>query len=183
MTPYGLAHKTGRSLLWARGIFAQHQRIYSTFHRWRGDVVTEAKFAGFIESELGWPMTIDGLTKIRTLMNYPIQSSAADSMRLAAIEAAETGIDVCCTVHDAFWVLCPIEDIEQTKQRMTEIMRMAGAAITNGYTIDVEVAAEIPATLCLGDVRKPDKAPMWHEVRALLAEQEETWRNAVGISA
>jgi hypothetical protein len=109
-TPYGLAAKTGRSLIWARGIHARHQRLYSTFYRWRGDVVASAQLNGFIESVLGWPMVVDRKTKPRTLMNFIAQASAGDAMRLAAIEAAETGIQVCCSVHDAFWVLCPIEE-------------------------------------------------------------------------
>jgi hypothetical protein len=180
MRPYGLAHKTGRSLIWAQGIYAQHQHIYSVFHRWRGDVVASAQLDCFIESALGWPMAVDGQTKPTSLMNYPVQASAADCMRLAAIEAAETGITVCATVHDAFWVLCQIEEIESTKRRMLGIMDSAGRAITNGVPIEVETAAIVCAPQCLGDVRGDD-TPMWQEIRRLI--EEGAWRNADVICA
>jgi DNA polymerase I-like protein with 3'-5' exonuclease and polymerase domains len=166
MSPHGLAAKTGRSLIWARGIHAQHERLYSTFHRWRGDVVASAQLNGFIASALGWPMAVDGQTRPRSLMNYPIQSSAADCMRLAAIAAAECGIEVCATVHDSFWVQCPIDEVERTTQRMIEIMRMAGQVVTGGVAIEVETAAVVCAPQCLGDVRAD--VPMWREVGALL---------------
>lgn len=170
-TPYGLAAKTGRSLIWARGIHARHRQLYPTFYRWRGDVVASAQLNGFIESVLGWPMAVDGGTRPRTLMNFMIQSSAGDAMRLAAIEAAETGIRVCCSVHDSFWVLCPIEEIESTTARMVEIMRCGGRAITGGPTIEVEVTHLVEAPECLGDVRGVGAAPMWDEVTELLSKE------------
>ena len=71
MTPYGIAAKTKRSLLWARDMHARHQQAYPTFHRWRGDMVAQAKFDGRIESPFGWPMAVIAKTDDRALMNFP----------------------------------------------------------------------------------------------------------------
>jgi DNA polymerase I-like protein with 3'-5' exonuclease and polymerase domains len=170
MSPYGIAAKTGRSLRWARGIHAQHRHAYPTFHRYLGDAVTQAKFDRKIYSVLGWPMAVTGDTKHRTLMNFIAQAAAADAMRLAGIAARDAGIRICCSVHDSFWILAPEGDEGRTIAKMVDIMREAGAAVSGGLPIEVEVKAVIPATHNLGDLRKPgDKGyEMWAEVHELL---------------
>ena len=170
MTPYGIAAKTGRSLLWARNIHAAHQRTYPVFHRRLGDMVAQAKFDRSIASPFGWPMAVTGSTKHRTLMNFPAQSSGADAMRIAGIAAAEAGIRVCCSVHDAFWILAAEGDEARTIARMREIMERAGAAVSGGLPITVSVKAYVTSAGNLGDRRKPgDKGfNMWTEVRQLL---------------
>ena len=95
MTAYGIAAKTGKSLLWAREIHALHRLTYPVFHRWVADVVAQAKFDCVIESPFGWPMAVMVGTSDRSLMNYMAQAGGSDMMRLAAIAATEAGIAVC----------------------------------------------------------------------------------------
>jgi DNA polymerase I len=170
MTPYGIAAKTGRSLEWSRYIHACHRQTYPTFHRRLGDVVAQAKFDRRIESPFGWSLNVIGDTKTRTLKNFLAQAGGADAMRIAAIAAVEEGIQVCCSVHDAFWILAHKDDAAHTIERMREIMVEAGTAVTGGLPITVSVAAIVPWPKCLGDVRGPkDKgAAMWAEVWGLI---------------
>jgi DNA polymerase I len=171
MTAYGIAAKTGRSLLWARDIHARHRRAYPVFHQWLGDMVAQAKFDGVIASPFGWPMAVVADTNHRAIMNFPAQAGGADAMRIALIAAVEAGIRVAAPVHDAFWLLCPIDKVDDTIATMTNIMRKAGAAVTGGLEIGVKVAAVVRAPQCLGDCWTPrDKGyAMWTEVRDLLA--------------
>ena len=171
MTPYGIAHKTKRSLMWARDIHARHRQTYPTFHQWLGDTVAQAKFDRQIVSPFGWPLHVIGATRTRTLKNFPAQAGGADAMRIAAIAAAEAGIMVCCSVHDAFWILAHKDVAERTIEQMREIMVRAGAAVTGGLPITVSVEAVVPWPMCLGDVRDPkDKgAAMWAEVAGLIS--------------
>lgn len=170
MTPYGIAAKTGRSLLWAREMYARHRRTYPVFHRWLGDIVAQAKFDRAIFSTFGWPLAVTGDTGDRSLMNFPAQSSGADAMRIAGIAATEAGIHVCCSVHDAFWILAPDDEVESTIEKMREIMMQAGAAVTGGLPITASVSSKVTSARNLGDSRKPgDKGyDMWAEVRDLL---------------
>ena len=43
-------------------------------------------------------------------------------MRIASIAAAEAGIQVCCSVHDSFWILAPLDALDATIAQMTDIM-------------------------------------------------------------
>jgi hypothetical protein len=73
-------------------------------------------------------------------------------------------------VHDAFWILAPLDELDTTIARMTRIMIEAGKLVTGGLPIRVKVAAVVRWPQCLGDVRKPDAKgqPMWCEVRDLV---------------
>src|SRR5262245_9490205 len=101
---YGLAAKTGRSLLWDSEMLARHRPVYRRFAQWQQDLVTQALFDERISSPLGWPMAVTAETKTRTLLNYMMQAGGADCMRLAAIAAYEAGIRICAVAHDAFWI-------------------------------------------------------------------------------
>jgi DNA polymerase I len=168
MTAYGIAAKTGRSLLWARDISARHRQSYPVFHRWLGDAVAQAKFDGVMITPFGWPMAVIAQTKHTTLLNYLAQASGADCMRIASIAAAEAGIRVCCSVHDSFWILAPLDELDATVAQMADIMRRAGAAVTGSLPIEIEVKATVRWPQNLGDCRDEKDQRMWVEVRELM---------------
>jgi DNA polymerase I len=170
MSPYGLAAKTGKSLLWARDVHARHRAIYPVFPRWRADMVTQAKFDGVIYSPFGWPQAVVGGASNRALMNYPAQAGGADAMRIAAIAATEAGIHVACPIHDAFWIMAPLSELDDAIERMQRIMIAAGTAVTGGLPIGVTVEHVVRWPHSLGDVRNPrDRGhAMWMEIKGLL---------------
>jgi hypothetical protein len=170
MTPYGIAAKTGKSLLWAREIHALHRLTYPVFHRWLDDMVAQAKFEGVIQSPFGWPQTITADTTNRSLMNFPAQAGGGDMMRITAIAATEAGIAVGAPVHDAFWIAAPVERIDDTITTMKAIMVRTSEIVTGGLAIGVTVETLIRSPHCLGDMRKAsDKGhAMWAEVKDLV---------------
>jgi DNA polymerase I len=180
MTPHGIAAKTGKSLQWSRNIYAQHHSIYPVFRRWLDDRVVQAKFDRVIRSPFGWPLHVTGETSTRALMNFPAQAGGADMMRITAIAATEAGIQIAAPVHDAFWVLCPICELDATIEHLKDIMRRAAIAVTGGLAINASVEATVVWPYCLGDVRKEDDKgqKMWREVNDLISEFQEQRRYA-----
>jgi DNA polymerase family A len=170
MTPYGIAAKTDKSLPWARNIHARHRQIYPVFHRWLGDVVAQAKFDRVIYSPFGWPQAVIGSTTNRNQMNYLAQAGGADMMRIAAIAATEAGIKVCAPVHDAFWIMAPLDQLDAAIAHMKEIMIQASVAVTGGLPAGVTVEYVVRWPQCLGDVRKETAKgqAMWNEIRGLV---------------
>jgi hypothetical protein len=108
-------------------------------------------------------------TKTRTVMNFLAQAGGSDVMRLVSIVATECGIPTAAPVHDAFWILVPLDELDTTIARMSEIMTEAGRLVA-GIPIRVKVEAVVRWPQCLGDVRKPDDKgqAMWREVRELV---------------
>jgi DNA polymerase I len=159
---------------WCRHIYRQHHVIYSTFHGWLDNVVVQARFDQRLESINRWPLAVHGDTRDGTLLNYPAQSGGADMMRHAAIAATEAGIAVCCSVHDSFKVLSPLESVERTCKHMDEIMRAAGAAITGSFEVPAELKDPVRYPARQADLWTPkDKGfRTWVEVQARLASGE-----------
>ena len=89
-------------------------------------------------------------------------------MRIASIAAAEAGILVCCSVHDSFWILAQLDELDDTIAQMKEIMMRAGAAVTGGLPIGAEVKAIVRWPESLGDHRADKDQRMWVEVRGLM---------------
>ena len=104
------------------------------------------------------------------MMNFPTQAAAGDVLRLDAVVASECGIIVAAPVHDAFWILAPLEALDATITRMTEIMAEASRLVTGGMPLKVKVEAVVRWPHCLGDVRAPNAKgqAMWCEVRELV---------------
>jgi len=169
MTPYGIAVKTRKSLDWAREIHTHHRHAYPVFHQWLGDVVAQARFDEVITSPFGWRQIVTANTRSRSLMNFMAQAGGSDVMRLATIAATECGITIAAPVHDAFWILAPLDELETTITRMTEIMTEAGRLVA-GIPIRVKVEAVVRWPQCLGDTRAADAKgqAMWCEVRELV---------------
>jgi DNA polymerase family A len=180
MGPFGIQAKTKKSLLWAREAHASHRLIYPVFHNWRDDMIAQAKFDTVMESLFGWPLAVTSQTSNRTLMNFPAQAGGADMMRIVAIAATEAGIRTAAVVHDAFWVMAPLDELDDTIERMKAIMLRVGEAVT-GLHVGVTVEHIVRWPNCLGDVRnRADSAStMWHDVKALLPElQKRSGANA-----
>jgi hypothetical protein len=179
ISKYGVAAQTGRSLQWAADVLASHRHNYRVFAQWQHDTATQALFDERIMSPLGWPMAVHAGTNKRTLLNYPMQAGGADMLRLAAIAAHEAGIRICAPVHDAFWIMAPLGDLDDAIATMMAIMLRAGRVVA-GIDIPVEVAAVVRWPQCFGDVRKPDAKgqAMWEEVKALLRGELQQARQA-----
>jgi hypothetical protein len=66
-------------------------------------------------------------------------------MRTAACYLTESGLEVCCPVHDAFSFCCPIDEVDATIEKATALMQKASIDVIG---IPCKVGAEI--------VRSPD---------------------------
>jgi hypothetical protein len=150
-------------------VLASYRHTYPVLIQWQQDVATQALFDERIVSPLGWPMAVHAGTSRRTLFNYLMQAGGADMMRLAAIAAHEAGIRICAPVHDAFWIMAPLDELNNAITIMTKIMRRAGRVIA-GIEIPVEVSAEVRWPQCLGDVRQPEAKgqALWNEIKTLI---------------
>ena len=172
MTYIGLARKTKKSQMWARDTIARFHSMYALFVRWQGDTVAQAKFDRRIRSPYGWSMQVNGTTKHRTLMDWPAQAAGGDALRLTMVAAMKAGITVCGPVHDAVWVLAPLDALDATLATMRDIMRRAGLAVTGGrLEIGTKLEACVRYPNSYGDVRKPHETgqAMWLEIQELVS--------------
>jgi hypothetical protein len=175
ITEYGVARQTGKSRRWAREVLATVRHKYRTFFEWQADVVTQAVFDQRIASPLGFPMAVHQHTPQRTLKNYLSQAGGADMLRLAAVAATAAGITIVAPVHDAFWIMAPIRELDDTIATMTRMMVKASVVVTGGLESPVEVSAKVCWPNCLGDVRRDDDKgqALWREINDLVRDNSQ----------
>lgn len=64
-----------------------------------------------------------------------MQANGAEMMRIACMLAVEAGIQVCATVHDAFVIEAPIDEIAEAETRMQSCMVEASRLVLNGFEL------------------------------------------------
>jgi DNA polymerase I len=138
----GFAARTGVNEAHARYLVLGHRRAYPTFYKWRQRQVNRLALLETYRTKLGWRWQPDRRTDALTAMNFPMQSTGSDMMRLAAVAATESGIDICCPVHDAFLLIAPIERLDVDIERMCRIMEYAGEKLI-GFKVRAECDEKI----------------------------------------
>ena len=129
MTAYGLAGRLGVAPIVAEQLLRLHQRTYRTFWEWIAAAVNFALIHGYLYTCYGWRFHLWGEPNERSLRNWPVQSTAAEMMRVAAIMLTEGGITVRAPVHDAFLIGGPASEIDAIVERTSKLMAEASKAV------------------------------------------------------
>jgi hypothetical protein len=178
--PYRISkyRQTGKSIRWAQEVLMSTRLNYKALFDWQESVVLQALHDRKIVSPLGFPMAVHENTPKRTLINYLCQAGGADAMRLAAVAGTAAGVLIVAPVHDAFWIMAPLDELEDAIATMSRIMMRAGAIVSGGLEIPVEVSAKVLWPNCLGDVRRYDPVTgkgdkgqaLWLEIQGIVRD-------------
>jgi hypothetical protein len=140
MQSKSLAAYSGQSDAAAKRILAGHKRLYKQFWQWSDSILEQALLKGRICSCYGWqfrapwkPAKPDKKkTKgvpIRSIKNWPVQTCAAEMLRLATCLMVEKGVMVCALVHDAVLYTAPADRIEHDSTIVKTAMAEASKII------------------------------------------------------
>jgi len=160
----GLGVRLGLGECWANHLLKMHKRTFQEFWAWSDRVEAWGLLRGELESPFGWRCSFHKDPNPRSIRNWPMQSSGAEMLRLAAVYATEAGLAVCCPVHDAFLIEANTKDITEAVARMQQVMRKASEATLPGFPLRSDANV----------IRHPERfgagAPMWDRVQGLLAK-------------
>ena len=93
---------------------------------------------GKLRTVFGWTVRVGANVNPRSLRNFPMQGNGAEMMRLAACLATESGIAVCCPVHDAFLIEASSDNIDAETERMQDAMQRASELVLPGFPLKTE---------------------------------------------
>jgi hypothetical protein len=164
ITFWSLAAKLNQPGYIATQLLEHHHRIYRHYWKWTQNVIDYAKIHHFIETNLRWRFAVDCSTKIRTLLNFPMQAHGAEMLRLALCAATESGLLICAPVHDAVLLLTPTCRWQEDTARLKHFMQQASALVLGGFELRVE-AKEFHYPNHFVDKRG---IPMWNLVTNLI---------------
>jgi DNA polymerase-1 len=136
-----LALAAGIHRVEANGLLNNHRMTYRVFWKWAEANQMRALMGVPLVTPLGWKLQLrnDPDPNDRSLLNWPMQSTGADIMRLAACMLTEADIEVCCPVHDAFLVRFSLADEADTIAQTTRLMVGASEVVMgDGYACRVD---------------------------------------------
>lgn len=118
-----------------------HKNYYTTYWNYVEQHYYESISNGYYKTPItGWYYFTEPNHKPTQLQNIPNQAAGAAVMQLGYIFASRAGLSIICSLHDALYVECKVEDIEQTKKTLLSCMAKAVEVLTNNtITIRNEV--------------------------------------------
>jgi hypothetical protein len=147
-TQYGAKSRTisrrlGISKLNGDILVAALTKARKKYWDWSDAQVAMARKNGYIETIFGWRMwvypehKVNGRrvgTKTTTLINWPVQSSGAEILRLASIylERAGYGEFLGFPHHDAIYATAPVAKAQEVADAIGEAFALAGNVVTDG---------------------------------------------------
>src|SRR5262249_41710751 len=105
-TAYGVAARLGIPYAEAEGLVAAHKELFPVFWSWSERTVQGAYDRGWIKTPCGWRSHVPFATNERTWMNWPIQSTGSDIMRLTATYLDRQNVRLLAIIHDGFLLSC-----------------------------------------------------------------------------
>lgn len=163
-----LATRIGTSTAHARALLELHRRTYKVFWQWSDGNVNYAMLHGRLWTVFGWGIQVGVDANARSLANFPMQANGAEMLRLACCLVTEAGVRVCAPVHDAILIEAPLYELNETIERVQQLMSDASAEVLGGFRLNSDAAI----------VRYPDRyedergAKMWQTVMDILATIE-----------
>ncbi|MCL7406458.1 DNA polymerase [Paradonghicola geojensis] len=145
-----MAGAGGIHVVQARALLQSHKMTYREFWAWAERNQLHALMQDTLRTPLGWEIKLadDPDPNERSLLNWPMQSTGADIMRLAACLLTEAGIEVCCPVHDAFLVGYSLGDQERVVRETCNLMVEASRIV---------LGAEYPCRVDVEAISYPDR--------------------------
>jgi hypothetical protein len=136
--PVGLAARIGWPVPQARRLWRDVWATYPRLRQWLDGAVDYALLRGQLHTCFGWRVVTHPLTKVTSLMNFPVQAHAAEMLRWACSLAVERGIEVNGPVHDALLVEGPSGRAEQLVHDVSRAMGDAAAVVLGGPRLRVD---------------------------------------------
>jgi DNA polymerase-1 len=145
--PKKLAYLTGETVERAKELLDSYWKNLPGIQRWISSVKAQAYVRNGTKTLMGRFIPLAGLKSSdmmerwgaeRQAVNYTIQGSAAEIMKLALIRLHERGLKLIATVHDEFIVDTPVESAELTlasvKGIMENVVRLKVPLLVEAHT-------------------------------------------------
>lgn len=167
MGAFTLGRQVALPTPFARDLLRVHQDTYRRYWRWSNAAVDHAMLFGGLHTVFGWRIATGVDSRPASLRNWPVQSTGAEILRLAACLLTSAGISVCAPVHDAFLIQAPLDVIEEQVCATQALMVEAGRIVLDGFELRTD------AKIIRHPERFMDKrgAKMWAVVADLIAQR------------
>jgi DNA polymerase I len=128
-TKQGLSKVLGLPTNECAKLLRGYWKTFSTYAGWRKTVRMLMLGYGRLWVWDGWQCLLGVKPNVRSVLNWPVQSTGAVILRLAIVLAARKGVRIIAPVHDALLIESPAENIDEHVRLATEAMDEACRAV------------------------------------------------------
>ena len=166
-TEFGICRKLGIPLGEAKALLSEHRSLFSTFWDWSEDLVQGSYDRGWIVTPCGWPSRVSPSSNERSWMNWPMQTTGSDIMRLTVTYLDQQNVQILAPVHDGFLLTCRRHELDDLNAAVETACKTAIDQVIPGFPLrwDTEVH----------EVRFEDEdgLPIWNLIQDELAAIDE----------
>jgi DNA polymerase I-like protein with 3'-5' exonuclease and polymerase domains len=105
-TPYGMARRLGITEEQAGRIRADHMDLFDRLWCWSDASVRTAQATRRIRTRIGWPCRVPKGSNARSWLNWPMQSTGGDILRIVTVLLERQGVRMLIPLHDGFLLSC-----------------------------------------------------------------------------
>lgn len=142
MSAHGMAHRAGILAAEARELLQLHREHYRSFWNWAENNVNNVLAGAVLSTPMGWQFRQGRGTEgnPRSILNWPMQSTGADILRLSCVRLMEAGVKICAPVHDAILIEAPRHVLHEHVELSKSIMQQACRDLLGGQACRVDAA-------------------------------------------
>jgi DNA polymerase I-like protein with 3'-5' exonuclease and polymerase domains len=113
-------------------LIADHKLAFPRYWDWTETVKARVSLhRQTLHTPLGWRIRCGAGTNsnLCSVVNWPVQATGSDIMRVAAVSMVEHGLEVVAPIHDAFVILCRDEELERSTALARRLMEESSEAV------------------------------------------------------
>jgi hypothetical protein len=168
-TEYGISHRLGISQAAANSLLDDHKNLFPTFWSWSERMVQGAYDRGWIATPCGWRSKVPNRSKATTWMNWPMQATGGDIMRLTITYLDRQGVRILAPVHDGFLLSCRRDQLADLRAAVDWACGTAVEHVLPGFPLRWDVTVYDG-----GRFEDEDGAPLWCQLQVILEEADAT---------
>jgi DNA polymerase-1 len=161
-TAHGIAQRLGIPFREAEGLVDEHQRLFPDFWTW-SDMIVQGSFdRGWIATPCGWRSGVPAHSNARTWMNWPMQATGGDIMRLTVTYLDRQNVRILAPVHDGFLISCRRDQLDDLRAAVDYACSAAVEHVVPGFRLrwDVQVYEN--------RFEDEDGLPLWNKLQSIL---------------
>jgi DNA polymerase-1 len=164
-TAFGIAARLGINEREAEALLGDHRALFPGFWKWSERVVQDAFDQGRIVTPCGWPSRVPPFSNERTWMNYPMQATGGDIMRLMITYLDRQGVRILAPVHDGFLLSCRRDQVANLREAVEYARHTAVQHVLPGFPLRCDF------TVHHDRFEDEDGLPLWRRLQEILGGQ------------
>jgi DNA polymerase-1 len=162
-TAYGIAARLGITEQDAEVLLTDHRRLFPRFWEWSETIVQGSFDRGWIVTPCGWRSCVPPLSNERTWMNFPMQATGGDIMRLTIIYLDRQNVRILAPVHDGFLLSCRRDQLSDLRAAVDFACQLAVEQVLPGFPLRWDFTVYDN-----GRFEDEDGLPLWNRLQQIV---------------